>query len=112
MAPQLPNKVMSSSPEPKPRRARIADLGDNPIRSTLLGIVQQEAGDRVRSLGMTLKDSEIARLGDLAARLSVSRNALVRFLVRYALAELEAGRLIPETKETVQVKLELPYGPR
>ena len=57
---------------------------------------------------MTLKDSEIARLGDLVARLSVSRNALLRFVVRYALTELEAGRLTPETRKTVQVKLELP----
>ena len=52
-------------------RAHIADLGDSPIWSTSLGTSQQEMGDRVRSLGGTLKDSEIARLGDLAARLSV-----------------------------------------
>ena len=51
---------------------------------------------------------EIRQNGRVEARLSVSRNALLRFLVRFALTELEAGRLTPETKETVQVKLELP----
>ena len=51
---------------------------------------------------------ESGQNGRVEARLSVSRNALLRFLVRFALTELEAGRLTPETKETVQVKLELP----
>jgi len=88
---------------PKPRRARITDLPDNPIRSILT--TPTEGVDKVRSLGVTLKDSEITCLGELAAGLNVSRNALACFLLRYGLAEMEAGRLVPETTKVVTVKL-------
>lgn len=92
-----------------PTRYRIGQGEDksNPLQATILG----KAGgkeDKVRSVGVTLRESEISRLGLLAEDLGVSRNALARYLVKWAMGELESGRLTPETEEKVTVELHMP----
>lgn len=58
--------------------------------------------DKVRNIGVSLRESELTELKERAADMGVSRNSLIVYLVRYALDELRAGRLEPKVK-TVQV---------
>ena len=56
-----------------------------------------------RSTSVGLKESEIAILDQIAEENGVRRNAVMRFLLRWAMAEYKAGRLaIPTTEETTR----------
>ena len=85
-----------------PKRARLSDNPLTPSRE------REPDMDKVRPVGVTLAGSEIAKLDKLADDLGVSRNHLMRYLIRYGVRELEAGRLEPETTKKVQVQLALP----
>jgi predicted transcriptional regulator len=91
-----------------PERYRIGETASNPLRPTIITRDTGGKEDKVRSMGVTLRESEISRLGLLAEDLGVSRNALARYLLKWAMGELEAGRLQPETEEKVTIELHLP----
>lgn len=87
-----------------PKRARITQE-DSPLRPTIGGRRPVSGTDRVRSLGVTLRDSEIVKLGAMAEDLGVSRNALAVWLIRHGIAEMEGGHLTPKTEKIEQIKL-------
>jgi hypothetical protein len=87
-----------------PRRARLTN-GDNPLRSTSRERAQTVASDKVRSVGVTLRESEIRRLGQLADGLGVSRNELMRYLLRRGIRDIDAGTLEPETRTETRLAL-------
>jgi len=51
------------------------------------------AEGRTVPVGVGLKESEVEALDDIANGLGVSRNALMRYAVRYFLTEYTAGRI-------------------
>jgi hypothetical protein len=51
------------------------------------------ATGRTLPTGVGLKESELAAIDEVAGKLGVARNALLRFAVRYFLAEYQAGRV-------------------
>lgn len=63
-----------------------------------------------RTVGVSLKESELAMLGDMAQRLGVSRNKLTRWVIRFGLGEILAGRVNPADSvvETKQANLDMP----
>lgn len=48
---------------------------------------------RTLSVGVGLKESEVALLDEIAKELDVTRNALMRYGLRYFLGQLQAGKL-------------------
>ena len=48
---------------------------------------------RTLSVGVGLKESEVALLDEIAKELDVTRNALMRYGLRYFLSQLQAGKL-------------------
>ena len=61
-----------------------------------------------RSISVGLKASEIAALDDIAAAEGVKRNAVMRYLLRWAMAEYQAGRLAIPTSETRTKRVDMP----
>lgn len=58
------------------------------------------ATGRTLSVGVGLKESEVDLLDAIAGELGIARNALLRYLVRYGLAQYRAGRLeVPVRRE-------------
>lgn len=56
---------------------------------------------RTVSVGVGLKQGEVAAIDELARSIGFTRNAVMGWLLRYCLAELRAGRLeIPVVTET------------
>ena len=56
-----------------------------------------------RSTSVGLRESEIAILDAIAEAEGVARNAVMRYMLRWAMAEYRAGRLaIPTTEETTR----------
>lgn len=51
------------------------------------------AKGRTLSVGVGLKESEVALLDEIAKELDVTRNALMRYGLRYFLSQLQAGKL-------------------
>lgn len=88
-----------------PKRARIT-TEDSPLRATITA-PERTNKNLVRSVGVTLRQSELDALAEFAADLDVSRNALMRWLIRHGLSELRAGTLNVETTKTVTVELRL-----
>ncbi len=86
---------------PKPLKIDVGELKPRSEREV-------RTADKVRPVGVALRESEIDRLDELAEHLGVSRSHLMGFFVRYGMRELEAGRLEPGTKESVHVQLQLP----
>jgi len=48
---------------------------------------------RTLSVGVGLKESEVALLDEIAKELDVTRNALMRYGLRYFLSQLQTGKL-------------------
>ena len=61
-----------------------------------------------RSTSVGLKASEIDLLDDIAAAEGVRRNAVMRYLLRWAMAEYQAGRLAIPTSETRTKRVDMP----
>lgn len=61
-----------------------------------------------RTVGVSLKESEIGLLTEIATDLGVSRNRLTRWIIRYGLTEMLAGRAKPVTRTTEQTMLDMP----
>jgi len=55
-----------------------------------------------------LKESEVDLLDAIAAELGIARNALLRYLVRYGLAEYRSGRLEVPVKREEHYRVEMP----
>lgn len=71
---------------------------DSPLRRTVSQPVDDAtptvpAEGYTRTVGVSLKESEIALLGEIAQRLGVSRNKLTRWVIRYGLGAIAAGRV-------------------
>lgn len=88
-----------------PKRARIT-TEDSPLRATIT-VSERAQKNIVRSVGVTLRQTELDMLAEFAADLNVSRNALMCWLIRHGLSELKAGTLTAETTKTVRVELKL-----
>lgn len=63
--------------------------------------------DRTLPVGVGLKASEVAALDDIAAELGIARNAIMRFAIRYFLAEYEAGRVTLEVETETKNRLKM-----
>ncbi len=68
------------------------------------------ATGRTLSVGVGLKESEISMLDTVAAELDVARNAVMRYAIRYFLAQYRAGIVNPagdvrEPKVKKQLKM-------
>lgn len=70
---------------------------DNIFKKTESGITTPTAEvpstGRTLSVGVGLKESEVALLDEIAKELDVTRNALMRYGLRYFLGQLQAGKL-------------------
>jgi hypothetical protein len=64
--------------------------------------------DFTRSIGVAMKQSEIARLQRKANELEVSRNALAKWCILHALDEIDSGKARPVVRKEVQTRLEMP----
>lgn len=49
----------------------------------------------IKSTGIGLREGELQALTDIADRLGVARNALMRFLVRWGIEQYRAGKVDP-----------------
>jgi hypothetical protein len=61
--------------------------------STASSTQEVPAKGRTLSVGVGLKESEVALLDEIADELGVTRNALMRYGLRYFLRQLQAGTL-------------------
>lgn len=61
----------------------------------------RNVGDPVRNAGIALRESELAALAGIAARLNISRNAVIAWCVRYCL-KLDRGGQLPIEQSTRQ----------
>ena len=66
------------------------------------------ATNYTRSIGVSLKQTEIRRIQDQANALGVSRNSLMRWALLYALDQIEAGKAQPQVEREVKTKLRMP----
>lgn len=89
-----------------PKRYRVGQNGAAPIKSA----AERDVGtaDRIRSVGVTLRSSEIRRLDAIADDLGVSRNALMRWAIRHVARQIADGAIEPPVTERVKTVLELP----
>lgn len=56
--------------------------------------------DRTLPVGVGLKGSEVGQLDDIARELGIARNALMRFALRYFIAQYRAGAVtVPVERE-------------
>lgn len=63
------------------------------------GREEQDLG-KTRAVGVGLKDAEIERLDELADELGFARNAIMGWMIRYCLKQIEEGDLeIPVATE-------------
>lgn len=65
----------------------------------------EELGGLIRSVGVGLRTGEVEYIDNLAASLGVSRNALMAWIIRRAIKELQAGTLVPPVEEETTRKL-------
>jgi len=72
------------------------------------GASRVPATGRTLSVGVGLKESEVDLLDAIAAELGIARNALLRYLVRYGLAEYRSGRLEVPVKREEHYRVEMP----
>ena len=61
-----------------------------------------------RSTSVGLKESEIAILDAIAEAEGVARNAVMRYMLRWAMAEYRAGRLAIPTAEETKRRVDMP----
>jgi hypothetical protein len=66
------------------------------------------ATGRTLSVGVGLKESEVDLLDAIAGELGIARNALLRYLVRYGLAQYRAGRLDVPVRREERYRVEMP----
>lgn len=66
------------------------------------------ATGRTLSIGVGLKESEVDLLDAIAGELGIARNALLRYLVRYGLAQYRAGRLEIPVRREERYRVEMP----
>jgi hypothetical protein len=66
------------------------------------------ATGRTLSVGVGLKESEVDLLDAIASELGIARNALLRYLVRYGLAQYRAGRLEVPVRREERFRVEMP----
>lgn len=97
------------------RTARIDDslfrrTEDEPTNHSATGAVPAgvPATGRTLSVGVGLKESEVDLLDAIAAELGIARNALLRYLVRYGLAEYRSGRLEVPVRRVERYRVEMP----
>ncbi len=64
--------------------------------------------DYTRSVGLSLKESELRRIQNKANELGVSRNSLMRWAALYAMDALEAGKARPVIEREVKTKIRMP----
>ncbi len=66
------------------------------------------ATGRTLSVGVGLKESEVDLLDAIAGELGIARNALLRYLVRYGLAQFRSGRLEVPVRREERYRVEMP----
>ncbi|HHX45648.1 MAG TPA: hypothetical protein GX714_16955 [Chloroflexi bacterium] len=66
------------------------------------------ATGRTLSVGVGLKESEVDMLDAIAGDLGIARNALLRYLVRYGLAQYRAGYLDVPVRREERYRIEMP----
>jgi hypothetical protein len=66
------------------------------------------ATGRTLSVGVGLKQSEVDLLDAIATELGIARNALLRYLVRYGLAQYRSGRLEVPVRREERYRVEMP----
>lgn len=54
------------------------------------------SGGRTIAVGVGLKEAEVAELDKIVDKLDVTRNALMRYAIRYFLSQYNAGAIKPE----------------
>lgn len=61
-----------------------------------------------RPISVGMKESELAILDDIAQQEGIARNAVMRYFLRWAMAEYQAGRLTIPVTETRARKIDMP----
>ena len=54
------------------------------------------SGGRTIAVGVGLKEAEVAELDKIVDKLDITRNALMRYAIRYFLSQYNAGEIKPE----------------
>ena len=66
-------------------------------------------GGRTISVGVGLKEAEVAELDKIVEKLDITRNALMRYAIRYFLNQYSAGKIKLNVEEPeVKKKLKMP----
>ena len=66
-------------------------------------------GGRTIPVGVGLKEAEVAELDKIVEKLDITRNALMRYAIRYFLSQYSAGEIKLDVEEPeVKKKLKMP----
>lgn len=57
--------------------------------------VEVPSGGRTIAVGVGLKEAEVAELDKIVDKLDITRNALMRYAIRYFLSQYNAGEINP-----------------
>lgn len=76
-------------------------------KKSSLYTVNLDAG-KVKPIAVGLKEGEVAGLEQIADALGITRNGLMRFIIRRFLVDYEAGRVKMEVEEKLTKSLKLP----
>lgn len=87
---------------------RTDDDGDGAGGAPAAGGARVPATGRTLSVGVGLKESEVDLLDAIAAELGIARNALLRYLVRYGLAQYRSGKLEVPVRREERFRVEMP----
>ena len=67
------------------------------------------SGGRTVAVGVGLKEAEVAELDKIVEKLDITRNALMRYAIRYFLSQYSAGEIKLDVEEPeVKKKLKMP----
>ena len=67
------------------------------------------SGGRTIAVGVGLKEAEVAELDKIVDKLDITRNALMRYAIRYFLSQYSAGEIKLDVEEPeVKKKLKMP----
>jgi hypothetical protein len=71
--------------------------------------VEIPTGGRTLAVGVGLKEAEVAELDKIVDKLDITRNALMRYAIRYFLSQYSAGEIKLDVEEPeVKKKLKMP----